>query len=286
MRLFFIFCFFEIFSSVKVFSVEIDTIILKRKIFPLFPSGISLYRGIAPDVIIGGDFKKGDLQFCIAIKDENLNNKFNDVGMDLLLIGKYGVDSLYKHESISCIEICQSTYINYHGNFFEVNFISPDGEFLILKQTYNPYKMNIEASCVAKYFDSIPKIPFEGIDGKQKHFEDYLNKGKFVYVNFWGTWCQGCINSLPYLQKINTNYSSNVNIISINYRDNKDFLQKFILENNMKWTHGINSELISKEFLLNGYPYGALFDQYGKLIQAPISSKKVLEFLDNSYKKK
>lgn len=38
-----------------------------------------------------------------------------------------------------------------------------------------------------------------GLDGKQHSLDEYIGKGKWVVVNFWGTRCPPCVEEIPEL---------------------------------------------------------------------------------------
>ncbi len=41
------------------------------------------------------------------------------------------------------------------------------------------------------------------------------NKGKITIINFWGTWCGGCKNELPYFDQIATEYQDTVTVVAV-----------------------------------------------------------------------
>ena len=53
------------------------------------------------------------------------------------------------------------------------------------------------------------------LDGKQVRLSDY--RGEPVYVEFWGTWCSGCLTGLPSFQRLANDYngSGQMRVLSI-----------------------------------------------------------------------
>jgi thiol-disulfide isomerase/thioredoxin len=45
---------------------------------------------------------------------------------------------------------------------------------------------------------AIPDFAFTDFDGRQRRLSDF--SGKFVLLDFWGTWCGPCIGEMPYLK--------------------------------------------------------------------------------------
>ena len=46
-------------------------------------------------------------------------------------------------------------------------------------------------------------------------FNPANNKGKITIINFWGTWCGGCKNELPYFDQIATEYKDTVTVVAV-----------------------------------------------------------------------
>jgi peroxiredoxin len=60
-------------------------------------------------------------------------------------------------------------------------------------------------------------------------------RGKFVLVDFWGTWCRPCLGEIPYLRAANQAFGgSDLQIVSIAMDDPAN-LRPFIAKNEMNW---------------------------------------------------
>jgi len=79
--------------------------------------------------------------------------------------------------------------------------------------------------------DDAPGFSLKDISGKDWSLEDL--KGKVVFINFWGTWCQPCKKELPALNELQRK-NKEVVIIAINIdktRESADtFLKKISLD--------------------------------------------------------
>ena len=55
---------------------------------------------------------------------------------------------------------------------------------------------------------------YENISGGTSSLSDF--KGKYVYIDFWATWCAPCIAEIPYLKKLEKEYhNKNIAFVSI-----------------------------------------------------------------------
>ncbi len=53
----------------------------------------------------------------------------------------------------------------------------------------------------------------DGLTGT--YFNPAENKGKITIINFWGTWCGGCVKELPYFDRIATEYKDTVTVVAV-----------------------------------------------------------------------
>ena len=121
------------------------------------------------------------------------------------------------------------------------------------------------------YSYDLPIVTAEGI---QPAVINPTKTGKVTVVNFWGTWCSGCVAELPYFDQIATDYPDvmvvavHTNLlldtapayIGANYPDSKMvFAHDFPIE------EGSMAELYYTQLGGNGgaYPYTVVLDQYG-----------------------
>ena len=96
-------------------------------------------------------------------------------------------------------------------------------------------------------------------------------RGKYIFIDFWGTWCLPCRQQLPELIKLNhLADSSQFKMISIASSDNLDSLKKFIIKENMSW-HQILSDKITKQYNVGSFPTSLLIDPNGIIIAKNLS---------------
>ncbi len=115
-------------------------------------------------------------------------------------------------------------------------------------------------------------------------------RGKYVLVDFWGSWCIPCINLIPELRAANHKYKNSIQFVSIAYdRDaDKIKLKKLIETNNMKWTHlmddrGARSGIVDR-YKVNAFPTSVLIDPFGKVIYRGVADtglKRLLAYFDS-----
>jgi len=115
------------------------------------------------------------------------------------------------------------------------------------------------------------------LTGKNISLDSY--KGKYVLIDFWGTWCQPCRQQLPYLVKLsNSSDSSRLVLISIATMDSLYNLKKVIAQEGMTWPQ-ILSDNITKQYNVSAFPTNLLIDPNGIVIAKNLSMDDLKERL-------
>jgi thiol-disulfide isomerase/thioredoxin len=99
------------------------------------------------------------------------------------------------------------------------------------------------------------------------NFSDY--KGKYVFVDFWGTWCAGCVADMPALKKIYKELDKDqIEFIGIVAHDNSQSLDRFIKKNDVPWPQFLSDKTnkLIDAYSIPGYPASVLLDHDGVVI--------------------
>ncbi|MCE7038892.1 TlpA disulfide reductase family protein [Dyadobacter sp. CY312] len=103
--------------------------------------------------------------------------------------------------------------------------------------------------------------------GKQISLTDY--KGKYVFIDFWGTWCKPCVASIPELQKTyKLADKEKIEFISIAGLQNPEALTKFLDKHDMPWPQIMSDSLnkLIETYKIEGYPYVVLVGPDGSVV--------------------
>lgn len=108
-------------------------------------------------------------------------------------------------------------------------------------------------------------------------------KGKYVLLDFWGTWCNPCIALLPNIASIHKQYPE-LEIVSIAREfkeDDKNKISNFVKKYEMEWVNICDfpgkDDIVSK-YKISSFPTTILIDPNGKIIHR--GSSDVMEILD------
>jgi thiol-disulfide isomerase/thioredoxin len=83
-----------------------------------------------------------------------------------------------------------------------------------------------------------PDFAFADMDGRMHRLSDF--SGKFVLLDFWGTWCGSCVKDIPTLSAIHDAYRADPRFvcISLDLNDSDAKWRQFAGDHGMHWTQG------------------------------------------------
>ncbi len=127
--------------------------------------------------------------------------------------------------------------------------------------------LKFKANYLGKEF---PDFPFEvkDINGKKIKISDY--KGKYLLVDFWGTWCKPCVAEFPMIKILYSKYDRNTFEVLGIALDKKSRVVEYVNEKKIVWNQ-ICAEKgwaddISKIYGIRSIPTKYLLDKNGKVI--------------------
>ncbi len=114
------------------------------------------------------------------------------------------------------------------------------------------------------------------VDGKEIKLEDL--RGKLVLVDFWGTWCKGCIAEFPKLKKLAKALEGKDFVIVGIAQDSKKDLEKFLSKKPLPWANVVDSDgELCTRFKVNVFPTTMLIDQKGNHVASNLSPKALVK---------
>ena len=120
-----------------------------------------------------------------------------------------------------------------------------------------------------------PNFSLPNEEGKLVTLAQFLGKGKWILLDFWGTWCPWCIKGIPQMKENYKKYSKKLEIISIACNEKgKDVWLAGLKEHNMPWVQVYSDgqttemlDLVQTQYAVEGYPTKYLIDSKGKIVK-------------------
>lgn len=210
-------------------------------------------------------FYVNNLHFKVAIMDFICNNLDSPV---ILYVIKYSMIPTFETEMIQ-------------------NIIEALPQSL---HSHKVYKELINEVRAANLKEGAPAPDITGLtpDGKELSLSDF--KGKYVFIDFWASWCAPCRREIPHLKEVLAYSENSDNLVVLSYSidsKEKDWLA-CIEKNGMthkNWIHistlkGWNSEAL-KLFAVTGVPFTALIDPDGNVVEFKLRGEEMVKKLKN-----
>ena len=115
-----------------------------------------------------------------------------------------------------------------------------------------------------------PAPNFEQYTNLNEPFELVQLKGKYVILDFWGSWCAPCIAGLPKMKEYYQKYNDKLEFVGIACHDKKANWEKAIKENQLNWINILNDKSIndiSALYSVTNFPTKFIIDREGKIIE-------------------
>ncbi|MGL5635874.1 MAG: redoxin domain-containing protein [Bacteroidales bacterium] len=155
------------------------------------------------------------------------------------------------------------------------------------KKQYEDYMAKEAAKLKLQPGMPAPNFSLKGLDGKMVSLDQF--KGKYVVLDFWGTWCGWCIKGLPEMKAYYSKYKNNLEIIGIDCRDKEDTWRAGVAEHQIPWVNvynGFETQVVN-EYAIAGYPTKVVIDPQGNIVKIVVGeSPEFYETLDQLLGKK
>ncbi|MFA4870074.1 MAG: TlpA disulfide reductase family protein [Pedobacter sp.] len=126
------------------------------------------------------------------------------------------------------------------------------------------------------------------VDDKPVGISDF--KGKYVFVDFWASWCGPCRGENPNVLKAYNMYKdAGLEILGVSFDDKKEAWIKAIKEDGMPWTQisalkGFENEA-AKIYKIQGIPSSLLINPEGEIIAYDLRGQNLEKKLADVFKK-
>lgn len=146
-----------------------------------------------------------------------------------------------------------------------------------LQSFYNTHYSNQEAfngfwiESINKISKNASSISLKKSDGNI--FSTTSNKGKWILMDFWGTWCAPCIKEHPDLQKFyqstSTSNAGKFVIITVACKDNIEKVNAYMTQHKYSFPVAMADNAIENTYNIKSYPSKILITPQGKYLIIP-----------------
>jgi peroxiredoxin len=144
-------------------------------------------------------------------------------------------------------------------------------QLIELKKKYPNYSgvKNGSIDKVLKTFNIVigspaPEFSVLTLDGKEVSLASL--KGKYVFLDFWGTWCGPCVGEIPNVKKLHESISADELVVIGVCSDNEKSVRDFIEKNDVKYNNAMASDKIMSDYGIRSFPTTYLIGKNGEIV--------------------
>lgn len=148
----------------------------------------------------------------------------------------------------------------------------------------HPYTLALDEFIASQNFgvgSQAADFTLPSLDGKTVSLSDY--KGKYVFLDFWATWCGPCRQEMPNMVELYKKYGKDLVIIGISLDKDKD-VEKWkaaVKEMGMKWVQcrdGLEFYGdVARNYKVAAIPRTVLIDPSGKVVALNLRGENLVE---------
>lgn len=131
---------------------------------------------------------------------------------------------------------------------------------------------NLEVQALYKRLESgtelAPEFLLPNPEGKNVKLADF--RGKWVILDFWGSWCGWCVKGLPELKEAYAKYAGRLEVVGIDCRDDREDWLEAIEKYELPWVHVYNDmdnvdtpDRVDRLYGVQGFPTKIIVDPQG-----------------------
>ena len=94
-------------------------------------------------------------------------------------------------------------------------------------------------------------------------------RGKYVVLDFWGSWCGWCIKGMPEMKKYYEKYKGKFEIVGVDCNDTEAKWKAAVEKHQLPWIHVYNPRQggITEKYAIQGYPTKIVLNPEGKIVK-------------------
>ena len=109
-------------------------------------------------------------------------------------------------------------------------------------------------------------------------------RGKYVVLDFWGSWCGWCMKGLPDMKAAYEKHKDHLEILGIDCNEPELIWKKTVEENAIPWLHVYNPDdsQVLADYGIEGFPTKVVIDPEGRILKTVVGeTPEFYTYLDN-----
>ncbi|MCL2074032.1 MAG: AhpC/TSA family protein [Marinilabiliaceae bacterium] len=266
------------------------------------------------DIVVKGS-KLNDIFYGIK-KDIPHQEKMQELESSFIMAQKFG-DEAAMRSIIADSEVLIEDIKNYYLKCIRTNYANPIGAFLVLEASQmmsmdefeevilglkenlsdHPYTIGLNEFLESMKFrqqmmeqmqmamsmlepgNEAPNFILTDIKGKEVDLKSF--RGKYVFIDFWASWCRPCRMENPNLVKVYKIYGGkNFEIISISLDETPEEWKKGVADDGLTWTQLYDATgEVAEKYGVETIPNTWLLDKEGVILKKDLRGEELIEYL-------
>lgn len=111
-----------------------------------------------------------------------------------------------------------------------------------------------------------PEFKLKTLEGKEVTLDTF--KGKYLLMDFWGTWCGWCIKGIPQMKKYYEKYGKKMEILGVSCKDTEAGWRNGVARHKLPWVNVHEGDSnIWAHYAVTGFPTKVLIDAKGNIVR-------------------
>ncbi len=97
-------------------------------------------------------------------------------------------------------------------------------------------------------------------------------RGKYLVLDWWGSWCGWCIKGIPDMKEYYQKYAGKLEILGIDCNDSEEDWKKAVADNELPWKHVYNpqSSTLPMDYAIEGFPTKIVLSPEGTILKTVV----------------
>lgn len=215
------------------------------------------------DILSSFAFREEEIKMILAIENSELDS------LDAILSSH----EFLKRDDVRELAMLQGLYFSQVNGRFKKEQVHPILKRVVQESKFQDHRITalnlLEKSNFMKAGTLAPDFQLQSLEGETVSLSDF--KGKYVYLDFWATWCAPCIRSMIVMRELHEKYKEQVEFVSISLDQKAKKARSFVEKNEYSWTFldFSNQPDIKTKYGIVAIPSYFIIDPEGKLLVSP-----------------